>query len=166
MKKIRLHGITFNEEDAKNEILTKTRMAACLLQEVDEIQAQLDAPEPVEFWEGQLCQFSDEPGFYMQAPVGVFLKTRIEEGVNKFVMAHGRGWRYCRPLQDPLILQFKAHKPGDPMPKMGEMDAVKVINSAGFITQGVAYDFDWSERRSPNYQIIGWMPAAGWEGGR
>ena len=125
---------------------------------IADLQAQLDAPEPVEFWEGQLVEVSDRGDNWYITRYG----GHISYGDSRHKDEAETPWRHCRPLQDPLILQFKAHKPGDSMPCDGGL-RVRFLRHDGGVDIFPASRCIWESCGTAS--IIGWMPAAGWGGG-
>ena len=155
MKKIKLKVITAGW--VSNETISEERAKTIIA----DLQAQLDAPEPVEFWEGRLVE-----GYVHGKWHGPFLYVGGMNGCShRVVDSKGNSLQLlekdCRPLQDPLILQFKSHQPGDPMPCDGGL-RVRILNEENYVMNGAANGFDWSEREDWLLKIIGWMPAAGW----
>ena len=139
-KKVKLRGVTLTKETAENVV-------AMYQEAIDEIQAQLDAPEPVEFWEGQLV-------------------VNVNNGRLDRWRPSKMGVDAWEPLQDPLILQFRAHVPGDPMP-CHKKDRVTFMRRDGVICQRVlAINTGWHYKDENHFDVIGWMPADGWGGGR
>lgn len=140
MKQVKLNGVTMDAEEAKKIIA--------------DLQAQIDAPEEPEFWEGQLVEMSDIDDWYLKV-----FDRYISCSSFPYRNTRGGSYRHCRPLQDPLILQFKPHNPGDQMPCDGGL-RVMIMRRDGGVSRGTARMMYWSE--SGDSSIIGWMPADGW----
>ena len=67
-------------------------------------------------------------------------------------------WEQCRPLSNPLVLQFREHVPGDPMPCDGVQSVTALFRSNITVT-GRADVRDWGCREhNPSSEIIGWLP--------
>lgn len=74
------------------------------------------------------------------------------------VVPYGQKWRQCRPLQDPLVLQFRPHTPDDP-PPVGDYEYVIVVRRSGIIEGGESIDLEWDlDSENPETEIIGWLP--------
>lgn len=158
MNQIKLNGVTMTREEAEWHIKKHHVDIELSQQIIADLQAQLNAPEPVEFWEGQIVEVRD----YDDAKWATRRFMRTSKIKPCFVAENDIAWSDCRPLQDPLILQFKPHTPGDPMPSSRGAQ-VSVMRRDGVVTSCEAWQLDWDKIPSyPHLEIIGWMPAAGW----
>ena len=70
---------------------------------------------------------------------------------------HDAAWRYCRPLNDPMVIQLTPHDPvGGKMPCDGDED-VLVMYGDGTYDHMPARELYWNdEDLTYDVQIIGW----------
>ena len=127
---------------------------------INELQAQIDAPEPVEFWEGQLVDGRQDEGSEWNGP---YRYTNWNADMQRHRMVETNGssfyFRDCRPLQDPLVDQYKPLEYSEMCPiKDG---VIKIKRSDGHASTVQAAWFNL-HRLSTFRDVIGWMPADGW----
>lgn len=135
MKTIKLDGLEVSEDKAREMLKT--------------IQEQLKEPE---FYKGQLVEGRDFDDDVWK--IDTFVRYLSDTSLP--YLCRNDPWKQCRPLQDPLIIQFRPHTPGDTMPCDGKQK-VRVMYRCGDIDIDKAKEYDWNEAGT-NTDIIGWLP--------
>ena len=157
MKKIKLNATGY---DWGNGTIISKEQAEMI---IADLQAQLDAPEPVEFWEGQLVEVSGAKD------AGKFIAVFDSYNMDRIGYYRARGgkeiaatsWPHCRPLQDPLIDQYKPLADGEDVPQL-VVDRIRVKIRSGYVVNTTAASFNVSRKAGMYPDAIGWMPADGW----
>lgn len=143
MKRINLNGTAISSEEA--------------IKVIADLQAQIDAPEPVALWPGQLVEVRDTPG----NPWAVRTFSSYDGTRDKpyLTQPYNMIWAECRPLSDPLIDQYAPLAKGESLPTTYG-DYVWIRFEDGSKTRvGV----DAFNKYCYGYRFaIGWMPADGW----
>ena len=75
-----------------------------------------------------------------------------------YVAENGDFYDFCKPLNDPMVIQLIPHKPGDPMPCKGnQFILVKFGN--GSYDNARADDWYWDTYEdAPDSEIVAWVP--------
>jgi hypothetical protein len=91
------------------------------------------------------------------------VKTFRKDDAFPIIDSVGVSWRFARPLRNPLVLQFRPHVPGNPIPEGVTEAAAKaggevlVMLESGDVFADIARNLSW--RKNPgNTDIIGWLP--------
>lgn len=105
--------------------------------------------------EGEICEVSENGREWLVRKV---YKYKPEEE-NPYVSDFAK-WPLARPLNDPMVIQFIPHKPGDPMPCGGDEEVIIRFRS-GCIGVQHAGETDWSlaiARSLFSSDVIAWAP--------
>jgi len=72
-----------------------------------------------------------------------------------YVAENGDFYDYCKPLNDPMVIQLIPHVPGDPKP-YGDANNVIVVFKSGAYDASNPRDFNWGYDND-EADIVGWF---------
>jgi len=104
--------------------------------------------------EGEICEFSDDKDIWYTERFVV----KTDDTSYPYVSYSSEAYKYCRPLNDPMVIQLIPHVPGDPMPCDGDAK-VLVRLKMGALEIDHAKNWDWSLSRYRELErsnIVAW----------
>ena len=127
---------------------------AKLEKELAELKEELSEEKVDTSWKprvGEICEFSDDEDRWIISRL-VEAKDSLQE--YPYSSTH-EDFRYCRPLNDPMVIQLIPHVPGDPRPSGDANKVVVVFESGEYDTQS-PYELDWGDDNEEG-NIVGWL---------
>ena len=73
-----------------------------------------------------------------------------------YVAENGDFYDYCKPLNDPMVIQLIPHVPGDPMPSFADAHRIVIVFENGQYDVSYTHDVSWGDDND-GYNVIGWF---------
>ena len=106
--------------------------------------------------EGEICEFSDDEDIWH---IERFV-VKTDDTKYPYV-SYTEAYKYCRPLNDPMVIQLIPHKPGDPMPCDGHKDVITLHGNEfaeeRYYAASAAGENLWDMCDSES-DVFGWAP--------
>ena len=106
---------------------------------------------------GEICEFSDDEDMWIISRL-VEVKDSLQE--YPYSSTH-EDFRYCRPLNDPMVIQLIPHVPGDPMPCGKDKDVITLHGNEfaeeRYYCASAAGESHWDMCDSDS-DVFGWFP--------
>jgi hypothetical protein len=101
---------------------------------------------------GEICEFGDADDYWVTTK---FVKYDNDD-VYPYVVEDANRYMFCRPLNDPMVIQLIPYSPGEDNPLVDKGQNVIVIQRNGFIDCGEVSHFYWGECSDSGNDIVGY----------
>ena len=132
---------------------------AKLEKELVELREYVEQPDPTQDnWSPRVGEIVLVSSYGDEYENSWEVRRFVEMEDNNYVSEDGYFWEFCKPLNDPMVIQLIRHVPGDPMPCKGnQFILVKFGN--GSYDNARADDWYWDTYEdAPDSEIVAWAP--------